>query len=223
MKHIATTSKVINRDIVKMLSAAVAVGVMFSAIAAGIAMLLAHSSTAYAADIKAPPANSLWVAQHNLWVLKNDIDVNTKASTINMTNDIDDDMNVASPGNIYLSDGCGSVPIVAIERDWQVSIHGDIADIQVMQTFVIPITDSATPSIEESGYFSVTLPREAIYTSFRLQRPPIICSANMQARKIGIAKTRMKFTRSKRAAWYVCMRADLPMGLRTYLRTQSIT
>jgi len=69
-----------------------------------------------------------------------------------------------------MEDGCGSTSIVATERDWRITIKDDVADIQVMQTFVIPTTGAGETTIEEGGYFGAVLPLGAIYTSFRIQR-----------------------------------------------------
>ncbi len=174
MKHVWTKimqSKTVNvniikHDFVKMLAAAIMVGLTFSVFAAAVSLILAHTSTAYAGQVTSPPPSALWVSQHGLWVLKHDDDL--IASDID-ADDTDTDPQLSSPGHIHLGDGCGSTPIVATERDWQVTIKGDLADIQVMQTFIIQTTDGADPSIEESGHFGAVLPRGAIYTSFRVQ------------------------------------------------------
>jgi hypothetical protein len=174
MKHVWTKimqSKTVNvnilkHDFLKMLAAAIMVGLTFSVIAAAISLILAHTSTAYAGQVSSQVPSALWVSQHGFWVLKHDDDL--IASDIDNA-DTDADTLQASPGHIHLGDGCGSTPIVATERDWQVTIKGDIADIQVMQTFVIQTTYDVDPSIEESGYFGAVLPRGAIYASFRVQ------------------------------------------------------
>jgi hypothetical protein len=151
----------LTHDFVKMFAAAIMVGLSFSVIAAAVSLMLAHTSTAYASQ-----PSALWVSQHGFWVLKDDVEF--LADDVDGV-DTDADALLPSPGHFHLGDGCGSTPIVATERDWQVSIKGDMADIQVMQTFLIHLTDGAGSSIEESGYFGAVLPRDAIYTSFRVQ------------------------------------------------------
>jgi hypothetical protein len=174
MKHVWTkitqssfaNLNIIKYDFVKMLAAAIMVGITFSVIAAAVSLMLAHTSSAYAGQLTAQSPSEHWVSQQGLWVLKDDVEL-----LVDDTDNADADVDelAASPGHFHLGDGCGSTPIVATERDWQVTIKGDMADIQVMQTFVIHTTDGVDPSIEESGYFGAVLPRGAIYTSFRVQ------------------------------------------------------
>lgn len=162
----------VTNDFLKMFLAAIMVGLTFSVIAAAVSLMLAYTSTAYASQLTpltapAPQTPSaLWVSQHGLWVLKDDAQL-LDGDTDNAEADVGELL--PSPGHFHLGDGCGSTPIIATERDWQVTIKGDMADIQVMQTFVIHLTDGADLSIEESGYFGAVLPRGAIYTSFRVQ------------------------------------------------------
>ena len=130
MKHVwtkITQSKIVNvniikHDFVKMFAAAILVGLTFSAIAAAVSLMLAHTSTAYAGQVKLQAPSALWVSQHGLWVHKHDVEL--LADDVDNT-DADNDELSPSPGHFHLGDGCGSTPIVANERDWQVSIKGE--------------------------------------------------------------------------------------------------
>jgi hypothetical protein len=167
--------KEIEYDFLKMLAAAIATGITFSLVAASVALILTHTSAANAAisKRKPQPINSAWIDNNGLWILKVESRENVELPSIQssapllITSEgaLDRQTQVA-PGNLYLGDGCGSTPLLAAERDWQVTVKGDIADIQVMQTFMIK-SDDVTAT--ESAYFHAVLPRGAQYASFRVQ------------------------------------------------------
>jgi hypothetical protein len=153
----------VEQDFLKMFAAAIAVGIAFSAAAVGVALLLSYTANANAAvsAVINEKVNSVWTAQNGLYVLKKEVDNN--AAPAASDENVDDDDNQATPGNLYIGDGCGSTPIIASERDWQITVKGKIADIQVMQTFIMP-NDGVG-----SAYFHAVLPKGAQYSNFRIQ------------------------------------------------------
>jgi hypothetical protein len=81
----------------------------------------------------------------------------------------------ASPGSLYVSDGCMSFPRSASEREWLVTLRGDVAEIQVMQTFFVPLTYADTYAVDQaegredaSPWFHAVLPRGASLLDWKL-------------------------------------------------------
>lgn len=159
-------------DFLKMVGAAVAVGVVFSAAAAAMTLLLARSSVANA------NANAFWQAADNMrnvladdkasashLAKSNDVPVVTMPETD--LGDVHADAGIAqpAPGNLYISDGCGGEFLAATERDIQISIKDSLVEVQIMQTFVLPGTDG-NPA--QDARFHAVLPKHALYSSFRV-------------------------------------------------------
>jgi hypothetical protein len=153
----------VEQDFLKMFAAAIAVGIAFSTAAVGVALLLSYTSNANAAvsAVISKKENSVWTAQNGLYVLKQEIDRNS--TTAIADENVDDEGDQATPGNLYIGDGCGGTPVVASERDWQITVKGKIAEIQVMQTFIMPADGVG------SAYFHAVLPKGAQYSNFRMQ------------------------------------------------------
>lgn len=123
-----TTPNFSSKDILKMFSAAVGSGVLVSLAAAAIALALASSAQAKTIDTAMP----------------------AKIAAAS------DDINAEpTPGGLFIGGGCESEPITALERDWLVRIDGDVAEVRIMQAFMMP-ADGPT-----AAYFLAQLPRGA--------------------------------------------------------------
>ncbi|MEI6738218.1 MAG: hypothetical protein WCL29_07050, partial [Pseudomonadota bacterium] len=160
-------------NFLKMLAAAIAVGVVFSAAAATLALMLARTSTANASTnaIEAS-SDSDSDSGGGLKILSNDVISSDRQPEFAVAaGDDDSKFNESNslqpaPGNLFVTDGWGSVQLVSTELDFQVTIKGDIAEVQVMQTFVIESNDG---NATEHATFHAVLPRGAQYSSFRVQ------------------------------------------------------
>jgi hypothetical protein len=104
-------------DFLKMLATAVLCGLAVSIAAAGITLLLTGS--AEARRFQKEPAT-------------------TAAPRAVEIEDIENDDLSPTPGTLLLGDGCDSLALTAIERDWQVRIDGKRVEVRVMQTFQLP-------------------------------------------------------------------------------------
>ncbi len=156
-----------------MFAVAIAVGVVFSTAAAALALMLARASTANVNTnaIEASSDND-WDSRDGLKILKTDIISPVKRAEFAVAIDGGDaQFNESNslqpaPGNLLVADGCVVVPLVATERDFRVTIKGNIAEVQVMQTFVIESNDREAT---ENATFHAVLPKGALYSSFRVQ------------------------------------------------------
>ncbi len=107
-------------DFLKMLVAAILCGLAVSITAAGITLLLTGGAEARPLQ-KAPVMAAAQTIAH---IIDRD-DAET------------DDLS-PTPGVLLLGDGCESISLAAIERDWRVRIEGNLIDVRVMQTFQLP-------------------------------------------------------------------------------------
>jgi hypothetical protein len=122
------------QDFIKLVAYAVASGVAFSALAIGVTLAVSRDSEA---QTTAPA----WVERDRMFVLADELDAVTEAggsAMLDVADDTDAFAEYASPGSLYIGDGCGAEEVRAIEREWMVSIDGKVATVQVMQTFVMP-------------------------------------------------------------------------------------
>ncbi len=158
------------QDFLKLAAYAVASGVAFSALAIGVTLAVSRDSEA---QTTAPA----WVERDRMFVLADEIDTGADAGVGSAVQDIEDDTaafaDESSPGSLYVGDGCGPEEVRAIEREWMVSIDGNVATVQVMQTFLMP--DGPAPDAEhlhdrEVGlaFFSATLPMGATFLNMTL-------------------------------------------------------
>ena len=120
-------------DFFKMFVTTVICGIAVSAIAAGIALALAHDTYAAASPQRAVVANS---GDFKL-------DVDSAAGY------------QAYPGMLLIGNGCEGEIVDAAERDWKVTINGKNIDVRVMQTFIVPDGD------ETAATFNALLPSGA--------------------------------------------------------------
>ena len=155
-------------DFLKMLAAAIVVGTAFSAVAATIIMIVASVSPATASAAESS-GDSGWVARHELLTQPSDLAESFVAHTDDdrvAGHDADLEAHLPAPGNLYFSGGCHGTILVAGERDVQITIKGNVAEVQIMQTFVVqPMDDSET----DTAVFHAVLPQGASYSSFRVQ------------------------------------------------------
>jgi hypothetical protein len=112
-----TRTQLVIWDFLKMLATAVLCGLAVSVVVAGITLLLTRSAEARmfqkgTATKPAAPAVSV--------------------------DDVDNDDYSPTPGELLLGEGCESIFLKAMERDWQVRIDGKRVEVRVMQTFRLP-------------------------------------------------------------------------------------
>ena len=171
------------QDFLKLAAYAVASGVAFSALAIGVTLAVSRDSEA---QTTAPA----WVERDRMFVLADEIDTSADVGVGSAVQDIEDDTaafaDYASPGSLYIGDGCGAEEVSATEREWMVSIDGKVATVQVMQTFLMP--DGPAPDAEhlhdrEAGwaFFSATLPKGATFLSLALDTTAKRLTAKVQS------------------------------------------
>jgi hypothetical protein len=126
------------RDFIKMFAAAIGSGVAVSVVAAGVTLLLARNADA--AMSRAAPAVQATEAVPGLF---------------------DQADASGEPGGLFIGGGCDREAVDVIERDWQIRIDGNKAEVRVMQSFLMP-SDAPLPA-----FFEATLPRGAIFKSLK--------------------------------------------------------
>ncbi len=156
-------------DFVRMIIAAVAVGVVFSAGAATLTLLLSGPTNATVGQDPANatqsiPAHKRAVFQHNAQNIKPAL----AAPSAEPGEMLDRFLPATqpAPSNLFVLDGCGGRLIYASERDIQITISCDRAEVQVMQTFVVESNDRHTP---QTALFQASLPSGADFQSLRIQ------------------------------------------------------
>jgi hypothetical protein len=171
------------QDFLKLVAYAVASGVAFSALAIGVTLAVSRDSEA---QTTAPA----WVERDRMFVLADEVDADTGVSAGNVMQDVADDADAladyASPGSLYIGDGCGAEEVSAIEREWMVSIDGAVATVQVMQTFVMPdgvALDREDLNDQEMSmpFFSATLPKGATFLNLALDTTAKRLTAKVQS------------------------------------------
>ena len=128
---------------IKMLVAAIFCGLAVSFVAAGIAIVLASE-----AEARLLKRETTSTAPPRL----DDIEADDSKEAL-----------AATPGTLLIGDGCDSLPLQAVERDWQVRIDGNRIDVRVMQAFQLP-----AGSVEVAT-FHVQLPKGAGLRSLAAQ------------------------------------------------------
>ncbi len=170
------------QDFLKLVAYAVASGVAFSALAIGVTLAVSRDSEA---QTTAPA----WVAQDRMFVLADDIDTMSEASggtNLIAVDDAEESVSYASPGSLFVGDGCGAEEVRAIEREWMVSIDGAVATVQVMQTFAMP--EGVAVEIEDLNdqerslpWFSAMLPKGATFLSMAVDTTKKRLTAKVQS------------------------------------------
>jgi hypothetical protein len=164
-------------DFLKMFTAAILMGAIFSVMAAGVVLMLSRSSDAN--------AEASWIERDGLLMLRGEVAVEKatqhnvgakeglmfaalNAESITELTTTDENFG-PTPGSLYLGDGCGSDPLTAIEREWFVTVEQDYVDVRVMQTFQLPEAEGdAVKAQVLSTRFYAQLPKGARYASFRV-------------------------------------------------------
>ncbi len=165
----------LSRDFLRMFVAAIAVGLVFSAAAVILTLLLAGTADANVANgatvstIPSAPHHTSNNVAHNPYetnrpgshvaaarpaVVRHDDPKGLRATAL------------SAAGNLLMTDGCGGDLIYASERDIQITISQNRADIQVMQTFVIGSNGGDT---KQSAIFQAGLPNGAYFQGMRVQ------------------------------------------------------
>jgi hypothetical protein len=126
------------RDFIKMFAAAIGSGVAVSLVAAGVTLLLARNADA--AVSRATPT------------------VQAPDVTARVFDQADAS---GEPGGLFIGGACDREAVDVIERDWQIRIDGNKAEVRVMQSFLMP-SDAPT-----SAFFEATLPRGAVFKSLK--------------------------------------------------------
>lgn len=178
----AAKPQFVAQDFLKLAAYAVASGVAFSALSIGVTLAVSRDSEA---QTTAPA----WVERDRMFVLADELDAATDAGSSAMLDVADDTAafaDYASPGSLYIGDGCGAEEVSAIEREWMVSIDGKVATVQVMQTFVMPDGVALDPedlNDQETSLpsFSATLPKGATFLSLALDTTAKRLTAKMQS------------------------------------------
>ncbi len=131
----ANAAKFAAGDFLKMFAAAIGSGIAVSLAAAAIALAL--SGSAQASERAALAADAV----------------------------VADLKSVAAPGGLYIGGACDRDPVDVLERDWQIRIDGDTAEVRVMQSFLMPDEGEGLGNI--SAFFEATLPRGAQLKSLK--------------------------------------------------------
>lgn len=167
-------------DFLKMFAAAILLGALFSVLAASVVLMLSASRDANA---------GAWVDRDGLKVLKQEVQTAQTTQTAQVSNaeqgafiqaafDVREPEarsdNVlpdfpATPGSLFLGEGCGSDLLTAIEREWYVTVEEKHVEVQVMQTFLLPLAQPGTDSDDVlNARFYAQLPKGATYSHFRV-------------------------------------------------------
>jgi hypothetical protein len=162
-------SQFLAQDFFKLVAYAVASGIAFSALAIGAALAVSQ-------DGDAQTAAPHWVAQDHMFVVVDEVEglegleglegpSGSSEGLLNMAS-LEQSDDFSAPGSLFVGDGCGAEEVGAIEREWYVTIDGNLAIVQVMQTFVVPeepMPEFGSPSETEPvlPWFSAMLPKGA--------------------------------------------------------------
>ena len=172
------------QDFLTLFAYAVASGAAFSALAIAVTLAVSRNSEA---QIRA--AELGWVKSGNhqsMFVLDGEAGTSTAladAAAAPAGFDVveHDDTITPTPGSLYVGDGCEGVPLMPMEREWFVSIKGDVAQVHVQQTFAIPVAhqqDADDVRGARSGpWFHALLPKGAQFISLTVDA--------QQGRRIG--------------------------------------
>jgi|GEM_PF-4074599 len=129
------------QDFLKLFGFAVASGIAFSALAIAVTLAVSRNSEA---QVRA--AESGWVESgdhQSMFLLEGEAGASAEfadVATDSADSDVveHDDTITPTPGSLYVGDGCEGVKLMPMEREWSVSIKGEVADVQVQQTFAVP-------------------------------------------------------------------------------------
>ncbi len=163
------TSLFFARDFVRMIIAAVAVGVVFSAGAATLTLLLSGTTNATVDRASANATQALPVYKPVHFPQGVDNIKPAAGAPSAESGDIFDRFlpeTLPAPGNLFVIDGCGGDLIYASERDIQITVDRNIAEIRVMQTFMVEPNDGYT---SQRALFQAGLPNGADFQSLRVQ------------------------------------------------------
>jgi len=129
------------QDFLKLFAYALISGIAFSALVIAVTLAVSRNSEA---QIRA--AESGWVESgddQSMFLLEGEAGTSAEfADLLAETADVEvfehDDTITPTPGSLYVGDGCEGVPLMPMEREWFVSIKGEVAEVQVQQTFSVP-------------------------------------------------------------------------------------
>ena len=129
------------QDFLKLFAYAVASGAAFSALAIAVTLAVSRNSeaqvrTAESGWVKSGDHQSMFVLEGEAGASTAFADMATETADANVVEH--DDTITPTPGSLYVGDGCEGVPLMPIEREWFVSIKGDVATVQVQQAFAVP-------------------------------------------------------------------------------------
>jgi len=139
-------------DLIRMLAAAAVCGIVFSLFAAGLTLLLMNSAEA-----------------HNLNLKNSTVEGSALTSTTESINRCARPSGAVkamssvklNPGQLVTGLGCDQETLEAIERDWRIRINDDVAEVRIMQTFLIPVNGPTTAN------FHASLPDGAVLSSLK--------------------------------------------------------
>lgn len=162
-------------DFFRMVVAAVVVGLVFSAAAATLTLLLAGATDANAARGAAvtashsPPDGAAHKFLHHPNAAAGSgarIVVARPGVAIQHEPNHPPAVAMSASGKLWMLDGCGGSLIDPGEHDIQITIHQNRAEIQVMQTFMIASNDQGT---KQTALFRADLPKAAYFHGMRVQ------------------------------------------------------
>ena len=134
-------------DVGKILAAAMLSGLIFCSIATGLILLLMSGAEARNLSKDNLPASA-----------------NNQPNRVAKVDLLAELMPSAElvPGVFYAGDGCTRAPVAALDRDWRIRINGSMAEVRVMQSFLMPADGPAVAN------FRAELPSRAILSSLRV-------------------------------------------------------
>lgn len=168
-------------DLFKMLAAAIACGIVFSLFAAGLTLLL--MSTAEAHHL---PANNLASPAQQATALTNPAIESEVAAPAGMGAAI-------MPGLLKMGDNGASAALDAMERDWRIRINSNVAEVRVMQTFLMPADGPAV------AHFQAVLPSGAVLASFKVDATDVTQTGELMAHQLFTEMDRAEVRNETRA------------------------
>ena len=172
------------QDFLTLFAYAVASGVAFSALAIAVTLAVSRNSEAQirAAElgwVKSGDHQSMLVLEGEASASEEIADAAAAPAGFDVVEH--DDTITPTPGSLYVGDGCEGVPLTPIEREWFVSIKGDVAQVHVQQTFVIPVAHQQdvddVRGARRGPWFHALLPKGAQFISLTVDA--------QQGRRIG--------------------------------------
>ena len=142
-------------DLIRMLAAAAVCGIVVSLFAAGLTLLLMNSAEAHNLNLK----NSMMEASA-LTLTSTTESINRCARPSGVVKAMPSVK--LNPGHLDMKVGCDQETLEAIERDWRIRINDDVAEVRIMQTFLMPVNGPTTAN------FRASLPDGAVLSSLKV-------------------------------------------------------